>query len=448
MPWSDVSHRLGTRFGLHFEPRRWPDLERGLSLAAARLGLPDARACAECILSGRLREDGWQVLVECLAVGETYFFRDAQAFDHLAARVLEPLIAARRSSTRHLRLWSAACSTGEEAWSLAMLVANMLPDWRDWNISILATDINSSALQKARAGRYGSWSMRSGLPPQSRNWLHACADGQAEVHPDLRALVRFARLNLAGSDYPSAASQTLSMDLVLCRNVLIYFEPARACEVLARLGATLIPGGWLVTGAVELPRQGAPGLELVSTGELTALRRGSTDPTPNAARLTSASRTAAIQGQSIRPMVPALAPPSACVEAPPAPDALVRQARRHADAGDLPRAEQLCRRAIEQDKLDPEASHLLAVILHERGAIDEAMAALRRTLYLDPGHVLARFALGSLAMQHGQPQAGRRHLAHARTRLASCAPDEPLQDSGGLTAGELEGFIRHAEART
>src|SRR5690606_20129569 len=138
--------------------------------------------------------------------------------------------------------------------------------------------------------------------------------------------------------------------------------------------------------------------------------------------------------------------PAPTASAPAVP--MVLQARGHADAGDLARAEQLCRLAIEQDKLDPQATHLLATILHERGAVDEAMAALQRTLYLDPDHVLARFTLGSLALRRGETQAGRRHLAQARSRLARCAPDHPLEGSGGLTAGELEGVIRNTEAGT
>ncbi|HYD75533.1 CheR family methyltransferase [Ramlibacter sp.] len=457
LPWAGVSRRLESRLGLHFGPRRWPDLERGLASAAARLGLADAQACADAILSSRLADGGWQVVAECLAVGETYFFRDPQVFDDLATHVLRPLVAARRDGSRHLRLWSAACSTGEEAWSLAMLVASLLPDWREWNISILATDLNASALRKARAGRYGRWSIRSGVPPLAREWLRPGADGGAEVAPELRPLVRFARLNLAGDGYPSATSQTLSMDLVLCRNVLIYFEPARARAVLERLGAALVPGGWLVTGPVELPRPGLPGLEPEITGGLTALRRSGSasreSASPEHAQPSKPARPLSVSPRIQRAPHPRPAVSTATPLAPEAPAPtpaipMVLQARGHADAGDLARAEQLCRLAIEQDKLDPQATHLLATILHERGAIDEAMAALQRTLYLDPDHVLARFTLGSLALRQGETQAGRRHLAHARSRLARCAPDHPLEGSGGLTAGELEGVIRNTEAGT
>lgn len=447
MPWSEVSRLIEARIGLHFAAPQWPDLERGLAAAAARLGLPDAPACVQRLLTGRLGEPGWQVLAECLTVGETYFFRDAQTFDELAARVLVPLIAARKRQTRHLRLWSAACSTGEEAWSLAMLVANLLPDWRDWNVSILATDISASALRKAQAGRYGSWSMRSAVPAQARGWLHPGADGRFEVDPGLRSLVRFAHLNLAGADYPSAASMTLSMDVVLCRNVLIYFEAARARAVLARLGSALAPGGWLVTAPVELPRQGIAGLEVVSTGPLAALRASNAIPDAPVDSWPAAACAVPIQSAATSEDGRTCGLPDP--GQPPAvpPEALMGEARDHADCGDLQHAEQLCRQAIERDKLDPEATHLLASILHERGAIGESIAALQRTLYLDPGHVLARFALGTLALRHGEPHAGRHHLAHARARLARCAPDTLLPGAGGLTAGELEHVIRHAEAQ-
>jgi chemotaxis protein methyltransferase CheR len=444
--WADVAGWVEANLGLHFTPQQLPDLQRGLEAAAKRLGLPGAAACAQQALAHGLAAEDLRVLVESLTVGETYFFRDPAVFDQLAQQVLEPLTTRLRQGTRHLRLWSAGCATGEEPYSLAMLVASVLPDWREWNITILATDINRTALQKAKAGAYGPWSVRGAMPPQARAFLRRGADGRYHVDAELRRLVRFAPLNLATDDYPSPATLTTAMDLVLCRNVLIYFEPQRAQAVLERLGLALADDGWLVTGAVELPRLPVPGLVVHSSGGLAALRPPAA--VSNAAAAAPALRAEPAAVAARRPPAPPGQPAGASRLPPAAVDAnaLAEDARGSANAGRLEQAERLCREAITRDKLNPEWTYLLASILMERDDLEAAATALQRTLYLEPEHLLARFALGSLALRQGQSDAGRRHFSRALARLTACAADDIVQGSGGLTARELESIIRRTEA--
>jgi chemotaxis protein methyltransferase CheR len=451
--WSDTARWVEANLGLHFTPQQLPDLQRGLEGAAKRLGLPGAAACAQQALAQGFAADDLQVLAESLTIGETYFFRDPAVFDQLAEQVLKPLAARRRQGTRHLRLWSAGCATGEEPYSLAMLVASVLPDWREWNITILATDINRTALQKAKAGAYGRWSVRGGMSPHARPFLHRGADGRYHVDAELRRLVRFAPLNLAVDDYPSPAALTSAMDLVLCRNVLIYFEPQRAQAVLERLGRALADDGWLVTGAVELPRLRVPGLVVANSGGLAALRPGAA--VPNAATASRAAAAAAPSPRAASAPAAAHRPPSSAVQPAGASglpsaaldaNALAEDARGSANAGQLEQAERLCREAIAQDKLNAEWTYLLASILMERGDLEAAATALQRTLYLEPEHLLARFALGSLALRQGQSDTGRRHFSRALARLTACAADDVVQGGGGLTARELESIIRRTEA--
>jgi chemotaxis protein methyltransferase CheR len=451
--WAGVSQWLEAETGLHFPPTKWADLQRGLAAAASRLGFSDAASLGRRLLARPPDDAQRDVLAQCLAIGETYFFRDPGLLDSIGAEVLWPLLQARRHGTRHLRLWSAACSTGEEPYSLALLVASLLPDWRDWNISILATDNNRAALDKARAGSYGPWSLRGGVPASARTYLRRQPDGSHAVAPEIRALVRFEPLNLV-KDRMGALLAAGGMDLVLCRNVLIYFERERAQQVLGRLGDTLVPGGWLVTGSVEAPTGSVPGLSHARLGGLTVLRKMPWEwPVAAAASVPAPIRLPAPPAAPQRPAVEAVstrvaAPPDMVPEAaaPAQPEeaeaaALGRESRSRADAGELERAEQLCRAAMAQEKLNPEWPYLLSSILSEQGAAGGATRALQRTLYLDPGHVLARFSLGSLALRQGAIRTGRKHLALALTRLDDCAPDEVLRGSGGLSARELRGII-------
>ncbi|MHB1124491.1 MAG: CheR family methyltransferase [Ramlibacter sp.] len=429
--WEAASRWIEDEIGLHFQAGQRRDLQRRLDAAAARLGLPDARSCAQWLLQGQAGARGREVLAECLGIRETYFFRDPPFFGQLTDEVLAPLIETRRNTTRHLRLWSAGCATGEEPYSLAMLVASLLPDWRQWNIAILATDLNAAALDRGRAGTYGPWSVRGSVPELAAPYLLPRAGGRHEVHEDIRRTVHFEQLNLVTTGaFPASAAD---IDLIVCRNVLMYFAPARRGAVLCRLRDALADGGWVVTNPVEIPAAGVDGMTVAIFGGLVALRRsaGAADvPSGRAAAAPAALARRAPAAAPIRRSRPGQVPPAAA----PAGD-------RPEPAAAAADREAACRRAMRDDKLDPQWPYLLSCILSERGADDEAAAALQRTLYLAPDHVLAHFNLGSIAARQGRPGASRRHFAAALGRLSSGPPDEVVPGSGGMTARELARVI-------
>lgn len=171
--WGCLSEFIAQNTGLHFPPERRSDLQRGFTAAAAEFGFADSARCADWLLSTPLTRPQLHTLASHLTVGETYFFRDRKTFDALAQHILPELLRRRRGREQRLRLWSAACSTGEEPYSLAILLQQLLPDWRDWHITILATDINPRSLQKAAAGVYGEWSFASRLPGSGIGTSHA-----------------------------------------------------------------------------------------------------------------------------------------------------------------------------------------------------------------------------------------------------------------------------------
>src|SRR5579863_9333039 len=158
--WPRLSEFIAQQTGLHFPPERRLDLQRGMLEAAADFGFVDAVTCADWLLSAPLTRPQLRTLASHLTIGETYFFREQKSFDALREHILPELIRGRRGREQRVRLWSAACSTGEEAYSLAILLQQLLPDWRDWCVTILATDINERSLRKAAGGVYGDWSLR------------------------------------------------------------------------------------------------------------------------------------------------------------------------------------------------------------------------------------------------------------------------------------------------
>lgn len=204
----------------------------------------------------------WLNLIEALTVHETYFFRDADHHAHLHRRILPALIAARRQC-RQLVLWSAGCATGEEAYSLAILVLEALVDQGEaiktatgietpWRIEVVGTDISRPALRRARNAIYDTGPMGAfrDLPQRYRCWF--CPSGQAEgtalfrVRDDARRIVRFARCNLVLDDLPLPRA-----DLISCRNVLIYFDDDARSKVQHRLISGLADDGWLLLGSTD-----------------------------------------------------------------------------------------------------------------------------------------------------------------------------------------------------
>lgn len=183
-------------------------------------------------------------VVEAMTTNETSFFRDPSVFATIGARVLPDLID-RRAGERRLSVWSAACSTGQEPFSLAMLTHED-PVLASWDVRILATDLTGAVLDRARAGRFTKLEVNRGLPANRLLRWFTQVGMEWEVAAELRRMVDFRQLNLVGSWPPMPL-----MDLVLLRNVLIYFPVAIKRQVLAQVRKVLRPDGYLILGNAE-----------------------------------------------------------------------------------------------------------------------------------------------------------------------------------------------------
>ena len=232
---SDLSECLAGKMGLRFSRERWAELERGIGGAASEFGIADVSTCIRWLLSEPLQKRQVEILASHLTVGETYFFREKRSFEVLQEHVLPMLLRARSQSDAPIRIWSAGCSTGEEPYSIAMVIDRLIPDAANRNISIFATDINPRFIQRAEEGRFSQWSFR-GMPPGfQERYFERRKDGRFEIDPQVRRMVRFSYLNLAQDVYPSLANNTQPMDIIFCRNVLIYFGAEQAKQLVGNL---------------------------------------------------------------------------------------------------------------------------------------------------------------------------------------------------------------------
>ncbi len=446
---SALSALLAARIGLHFPKERWGDLERGIAAAATAFDLPDAASCAQRLLSAPLTHREIEILASHLTVGETYFFREPDSLDAFEQHILPALLQARAHNMRRLRIWCAGCCTGEEPYSIAMLLDRLIPEHEAWHVTLLATDINPVFLRKAAEGEYGDWSFRA-----TPDWIRARyfkrkRDGRYALHPRIRNKVTFSYLNLAEDVYPALSNNTHAMDVIFCRNVLMYFTAERARAVVENFNRALVDGGWLVVSPAE-----ASGILFSRFANAAfagaALYRKSADA--DAPRLVSLVPAPAPEPEPWRPLPQAL-PEAAAVPAtaslaaaPRGPGTPAQAARDCASQGRLDEAAARCREAIAADKLNPAGHYLLAAIQQEQGYNDDAMQSLKRALYLDPDFVLAHFALGNLYRSQGRHREARRHFEHAQALLRNHPTDEVLPESEGLTAGRLGEIIASVQS--
>jgi chemotaxis protein methyltransferase CheR len=397
---------LGSRCGLRFHLGNRDLLEHGLRRAARAEAETPARLLDR--LEGERSEALLQEVLRQVTIGETYLFRHPEHFDALREELIPELVRARRD-TRVLRAWSAGCASGEEAWSLAMVLAGGAAP--GFAVTVLGTDINRTALDTARSGVYGTWSCRGPLPAASRH-LVALGDGGVRISDSLRELVRFQYLNLHDPIYPSLLTGTRGVDLIFCRNVLVYFHPEAARAVLERFLLCLVDGGYLVLSAFDAEL--APdGFETVRLQHASVLRK----------RTGSAPRPAPLARVQLR----TVARPSEATTVPsaPTPDGLARLhlAKTAADEGDLERATTLARDALDRERT-PEGLHLLAMVLGERGERSEALRLLRAAAAEGPDFVLARLGLGLFDEEDPNVRVG--HLRRVLEMVAASRDTELL----------------------
>ena len=433
-----------------------------------------------------------------LTIGETYFLREIRCYEILEHQIIPEIINKRQGGEQRLRIWSAGCATGEEPYSIAILLHRMRDILRDWDVSILATDINPHSLSKARAGVYSNWSFRTSPPWFKQNFFRQAGDNQYELLPHIKEMVKFSSINLVEDCYPSLVTDTNAIDVIFCRNVLMYFTPQLAAKVVERFKLCLLDGGSLFVSPCETSNSFLSVLDPISFPDATLYRKSSCGkPAKRESVITdnfatphfpvSASPTYHTYDNAMVPALPdrpvKTAPASVPIPPPESHDkttsyqqaltlyergayreaaemvtmqlmqdkndthALALLCRIYANEGRLSEALNASDRALAADKLSAGLHYLRAVILQEQGMDDEAAASLKKALYLDQDLVLAHFTLANLEQRKGKVKESQRHFNNALTLLDKYRPDDVIPESDGMFAERLKEIIRATTAR-
>lgn len=483
-----LSERIASEVGLNFPPERHEDLRRALTRAAKDWNLNDPGLFASMALNDP--EDGpvFQDLIMRLTIGETHFFRDEKLFRTLETEILPRLVRASEKSGEKLRIWSAGCSTGEEPYSIAMALKRVLPHIDHSRVNLVATDVNPQSLEKAHEGKYTQWSFRGAPEPIRERFFRADEKGFYNISPEIKSMVTFGRHNLVKDPFPPPQLGPGPLDLIFCRNVLMYFTREHIQNITRKFGGLLSEEGGIFVAPAEAEQTLGPELEAVNLGGVIVYRKESPNrvkprsgrkscndekaiiPARNGtgleSRLGSIDFVSALKtGNKKRLETDANDFPDFAAKGPsrdeipdkpendnnkhntindlplPGYEKMLSIAQSLADKGELEQARQWLEKAIEADKLDPGKHYLMGAILHELGLFQEASEYMRHVIYLAPETPLAHFSLGSLSKRLGRNSDADKHFNNALKVLDSYEPDRVLSDSEGITAGGLTKMI-------
>ena len=467
--------RVRDACGLSFPKDRRPDMEAAIRRAMEGTGATDLGEYVAGILSGaRTMSD----LIDAVTVRETYFFREPAQFAFLREVVLPEIVARRPEG--EIVCWSAGCASGEEAYSLAILLEEMGLSRR---VRIVGTDIAEAALTAARAAVYRPWSLRGDEAHRARRHLVE-KDDEWSLSEAIRQRVTFEQLNLIEDAAPLAPLGLARCDLVLCRNTLIYFKGRALTAAVKNLYESLRPGGWLIAassdpplatyepfvctatprglfyrkrladGSIDVsretgaaaraaPRVSTPSLGLSSRPRPLPgayIRTVRKTPLPPAGRR-SVTMSSALPRAASRVAAPGVRPPAVVAEPALSSD----DVERLVALGEVDEAERLVTARMKREPLDPAHPYLLSVLFVQARREADAIKALRRAIYLDGQFVTAHLALG-MALARSSDVVGARRAFKTVERLCKGLPaGRTVPFSGGHTAATISAIARQQD---
>lgn len=245
-----VSDYILDNTGLHFPPNKWDAIKKGVRFAAIEHGL-DILSFVHQLFEPSFTKSLLKSLIRHLTIGETYFLRDKNLFQTLKDNIIRSIIEQKQPGEKKINFLSAGCATGEEPYSIAILMDHVFPQLRQWKITIVGTDINANFLEKAQKGIYTRWSLRETPEQIIKKYFIQTDANSFELVPHIKNMVRFSQLNLKEQDYARTLHIYEEMDVVLCRNVIMYFDDQCRNQVIEKLTGLILKNGWFITGPAE-----------------------------------------------------------------------------------------------------------------------------------------------------------------------------------------------------
>lgn len=479
----ELSDYIAANLALSFPKEKWPDLERKMIIAAKDLAYPDVINFVEHIVSSRINREHAELLASILTINETYFWREPQTFEALEKKIIPALVKSKAKKGKRIRIWSAGCSSGEEAYSIAIALNRVIPDIENWNISILATDIHPEILKKANRGIYKQWSFRNVPDWLKPKYFIQRDENSYEIIPAIKKLVNFEYQNLAEDVFPSPLNNTNAMDIIFCRNVLMYFTPQLFEQIVNGFHHSLVESGHLIVSASELSYHHFSQFQAVNhSGAIIYSKSESSSPylysdkhlykqdqlsfehTPFEG-IPIEDSLFTIPEEKVPEKKIQIAPPIIKLTRFEEAEKLYKKGyysdvieilneenlerketllliRAYANKGDLKSALALCEKALDKDGLDSQLYFLYATILQENLKEKEALYALKKAIYIDQNFVLPYYTMGNIYMRQGNYAGAKKCYRNVLSIMDKCHHDKILPESDGLTVGRFREIVQ------
>lgn len=471
-------HTIHKRLGIVIHKYQISDLQKTITKACNKFNVTPT-AYLNSIISAADNTPEIEHLIAGITIGETYFFRDKPQMN-LIYNVLLPKIIEKKSSNGEyvLRIWSAGSSTGEEIYTIAMMLNELIPNLKKWTIQLLATDLNTFSLKKAMKAEYSSWSMRVINDYYKNKYFTTTTENHYQLSPDIREMVRFEYLNLKSDNFPAIFNGTQAQDLILCCNVLIYFNLKNAQELMKKFANCLVDDGYLILGVSDpIMLHDTP---LVFHNEQGVYITKSTEKKPDQAVLPPPDMSI-LEDLSVKiKKVTATVTPKIQENISLKTDktsidmveinnlmhnsqwqevlALINHydLKEHpsvfllnakttvlANLGKLEEANATSKIALQMDPANKQTYFIYALVLLGQNQFLEAEEALRKSIFLDHQFVEAHFQLGLLLIRNKKTDTGIKSLKNALRIAKSKNPNEAVSEMHGLNFKQLTDILAH-----
>jgi chemotaxis protein methyltransferase CheR len=415
--------------GLEYYANREDDLARFLHKRLNNLQVQDCAAYLKILQDPLRGPPELDEMIEDLIVPETYFFRHQEHFDSLRDVVLPDLLA-RNRARRSLHIWCAGCADGSEPYSLAILLEReMAAELVGWEVEILATDISRRLLAHARIGKFQDWALRATSDEVKR----ACflKKGKSwQIAARYKRWISFEYHNLAEDAYPPASGVPGAFDLIVCRNVMIYFAPELMQKTIQRFHEWLVESGWLLVGPSEPNITFFTAFEALNAPGVTMYRKA-----PPSLPFSTSSNPGAT-GQPAAVVSPG--PSEKTSPASQAVAATLTEVRILADRGEWANAASCCEQVLRKDRLNAPVHLYHALVLEQMGRRRQAELAFKRAIYLDRQSALPHYYLGLFLRSQGETQRAALSFQNALELLAAREDGEVFPDADGMTVAEMK----------
>ncbi len=452
---SELSELIEKHTGLRYVPGKKREVQLKLS---EKLSI-EATTGAELVKSAREDVNALQKIINCLTIGESYFFRNRPHFDALTDRVFPELIK-KAAKKRTLRIWCAGCATGEEPYSMAILLRDRFPDISGWDIRITATDVNTDYLERAKEGVYRKWSFRGVDDDILWKYFSREDNDTYRLHSDIRRTVDFKYLNLAEFPFPGKLPEN-EYDLIMCRNVLIYFSFQFADEIVTAFSGVSGPGSYLFVGHSEA-FPSLSNLDVIYSNATYYYRYHSIAGEHADRQSIAPGPSLSIPGIGVKTIVPKSPMPAAketrrrkigsrgkksesrlgaslSMKGKVNVSDELERARKHVNRGEIDTAlELLSALAAGPGKIDYRVHFLKAIVSDQAGNSGDCVRSLKQAIFLKKDFAIGHFYLGVIHQRDDRNSVAIKCFRNARNLADKLPTDHILDEAEGLNAGRLK----------